>query len=159
MAEFLRAGVGGGETEILAVDRADLAARCRLDGVHLTDYARAVRASRRLLGDERTVGAFCGTSRDAGYKAGEAGADYVAFGPLDAGDGPAAGCVSPDFLELWTSTTVIPALADCCGSPEQAAAFAPVSDFLVIGPEMWNVPAPSDALRHILGPILTDSGR
>lgn len=154
MAEFLVAAVGGGETEILAVDRADLAERCRLDGVHLSDGARAVRASRRLLGDERTVGVFCGSSRDAGYKAGEAGADYVAFGPPDPD-----GSVNPGFLELWTSTTVIPALADCCGSPEQAAAFAPVSDFLVIEPEIWNVPAPSAALRDILAPILTDFGQ
>ena len=159
MAEFLLAAVGVDETEILAIDRADLAARCRLDGVHLTDGARTVPASRRLLGDERTIGAFCGSSRDAGYKAGEASADYVAFGPLDAGGGPAAGCVSPDFLELWTSTTIIPALADCCGSPEQAAAFAPVSDFLVIGPEIWNGPAPSDALRDILASVPPDSGR
>lgn len=159
MAEFLLAAVGSGETEILAVDRADLAARCRLNGVHLTDGARTTRASRRLLGNNRTVGAFCGASRDTGYKAGEAGADYVAFGPLDLSSEPAAGHVSPGFLELWTSTTVIPALADRCGSPEHAAAFAPMSDFLVIGPEIWNAPAPSDALRNILAPLPPDSGR
>ena len=157
MAGFLLSAVGG-ETEILAIDRADLVERCWLDGVHLTDGTRSVRASRRLLGDEHTIGAFCGSSRDAGYKAGEAGTDYVAFGPLDPGGGPMTDHVSPDFFELWTSTTVIPALADCCGTPEQAAAFAPVSDFLVIGPEIWNAPAPPDALRDILASVPSDSG-
>ena len=59
-----------------------LVERLGLDGVHLTDGARSVRKVRKDLGADAIVGAFCGTSRHEGMSAGEAGADYVAFGPI-----------------------------------------------------------------------------
>ena len=68
-----------------------LAERLGLDGVHLTDGARTVRKARKDLGADAIVGAFCGISRHEGMSAGEAGADYVALGPLGVtalGDGP-----------------------------------------------------------------------
>ena len=58
-----------------------LVERLGLDGVHLTDAARSVRAARKALGPDAIVGAFCAASRHDGITAGEAGADYVAFGP------------------------------------------------------------------------------
>ena len=58
--------------------------RLGLDGVHLTDGARSVRKARKELGDDAIVGAFCGASRHDGMNAGEAGADYVSFGPVGA---------------------------------------------------------------------------
>jgi thiamine-phosphate pyrophosphorylase len=69
-----------------------LVERLGLDGVHLTDAARSVRAARKALGADAMVGAACGTSRHDGMAAGEAGADYIAFSPVgDMGlgdDGP-----------------------------------------------------------------------
>jgi thiamine-phosphate pyrophosphorylase len=64
------------ETHLRLVDRLGL------DGVHLTDAARTVRYARKELGAEAIVGAFCGGSRHDGLAAGEAGADYIAFGPV-----------------------------------------------------------------------------
>ena len=61
-----------------------LAERHGLDGVHLTDGARSVRAARKDLGPDAIVGAFCGPTRHEGISAGEAGADYAAFGPVGA---------------------------------------------------------------------------
>jgi thiamine-phosphate pyrophosphorylase len=64
--------------------------RLGLDGVHLTDAARSVRATRKALGADAMVGAACGTSRHDGMAAGEAGADYIAFSPVgDTGLGDA----------------------------------------------------------------------
>ena len=53
-----------------------------LDGVHLSDGARNVRKARKELGKEAIVGAFCGNSKHNGITAGEAGDDYISFGPL-----------------------------------------------------------------------------
>lgn len=61
-------------------DHVKLAQRHGLDGVHLTDGARAVRDARKELGDDAIVGAFCGSSRHEGMTAAEHGADYVSFG-------------------------------------------------------------------------------
>ncbi len=61
-----------------------LVERLGLDGVHLTDGARTVRKARKDLGADAIVGAFCGVTRHEGISAGEAGADYAAFGPIGA---------------------------------------------------------------------------
>ena len=52
-----------------------------LDGVHLSDGARQVRALRKDLGADAIIGAYCAGSRHDGMAAAEAGADYLAFGP------------------------------------------------------------------------------
>jgi thiamine-phosphate pyrophosphorylase len=70
---------------------AGLVERLGLDGVHLGDAARSVRATRKALGADAIIGAGCGTSRHDGMAAGENGADYIAFGPVgDLGLGDAA---------------------------------------------------------------------
>ncbi len=74
----------------LVVDRhIGLAARLGLDGVHLPDGARGVRAARKDLGPDAIVGAFCAASRHDGLTAAEAGADYVGFGPVSGSLGDA----------------------------------------------------------------------
>ena len=61
-----------------------------LDGVHLLDGARTVRHARKEIGQDAIVGSFCAGSRHDGMAAGESGADYISFGPVQAsalGDG------------------------------------------------------------------------
>ena len=70
-----------GQRVVVIDDLVALAQRHGLDGVHLTDGAKAVRYARKELGNDAIVGAFCGASRHDGMNAGEMGADYVAFGP------------------------------------------------------------------------------
>ena len=55
--------------------------RLGLDGVHLVDGSRSIRAVQKELEGEAVIGTFCGTSRHDGITAGEIGADYIAFGP------------------------------------------------------------------------------
>ena len=61
-------------------DRPDLAVSLGCDGVHVSpddmDFAKV----RDVIGDELIFGATCRASRDLAFEAGEAGADYVAFG-------------------------------------------------------------------------------
>ena len=96
-----------------------LVERLGLDGVHLTDGARSVRKVRKDLGADAIVGAFCGASKHDGMNAGEAGADYIAFGPVGQtalGDGTIA---DYDLFEWWSR-------------------LAPVTDFFAIGEEIWR---------------------
>ena len=65
---------------LIVTDHAALVDRLGLDGVHLSD-PRSLRKLRTDWGPDPIIGAYCGTSRHDGMLAGEAGADYVAFGP------------------------------------------------------------------------------
>ena len=61
-------------------DDVELAAELGCDGVHLGQGDGSVKAAREILGKERTIGVTCHDSRHLAMLAGEAGADYVAFG-------------------------------------------------------------------------------
>ncbi len=115
-----------------------LAERLGLDGVHLLDGARSVRKVRKALGKDAIVGAFCGTSRHDGMTAGEAGADYVSFGPVgmsSLGDGTLA---ERELFEWWSEMIEVPVVAEGEIDTDLAASLAPVTDFLGIGEEIWR---------------------
>ncbi len=61
-------------------DRMDLAKELGTDGVHLGQSDGSVGAARALLGPDVQIGVTCHDSRHLAMEAGEAGADYVAFG-------------------------------------------------------------------------------
>ncbi|HVU21824.1 MAG TPA: thiamine phosphate synthase, partial [Rhizomicrobium sp.] len=61
-------------------DRPDLAARLGCDGVHIGQQDASYAEARAAVGRDRIVGVTCHNSRDLAFEAGEAGADYVAFG-------------------------------------------------------------------------------
>ena len=130
-----------------------LADRLGLDGVHLTDGARSVRKARKDLGADAIVGAFCGTSRHEGMSAGEAGADYVALGPLgrtSLGDGSRA---EFDIFEWWSQVIEVPIIAEGALTAELVARFGPVTDFFAVGEEIWGADNPLAALRALLAPL------
>ncbi|GAW36115.1 thiamine-phosphate pyrophosphorylase [Roseovarius sp. A-2] len=135
------------ESHILMVERLGL------DGVHLLDGPRSVRAARKELGEEAIVGAFCGTSRHDGMSAGEAGADYVSFGPVGAtalGDGRRA---EREIFEWWSEVIEVPVVAEGGLDCEQVTSFAPVSDFLAFGEEIWREDDPAAALGRLIAAI------
>ena len=115
-----------------------LVERLGLDGVHLTDGARSVRKVRKDLGPDAIVGAFCGASKHDGMNAGEAGADYIAFGPAGQtalGDGTVA---EYDLFEWWSKMIELPVVAEGALDEETVARLAPVTDFVAIGEEIWR---------------------
>jgi thiamine-phosphate pyrophosphorylase len=65
----------------LVNDRADVAAACGADGVHLGADDLSIAAARRLLGPTALVGATSHALREA-RAAAAAGADYVSVGPV-----------------------------------------------------------------------------
>ncbi|MCL4105454.1 UNVERIFIED_CONTAM: hypothetical protein GTU68_055585 [Idotea baltica] len=128
------------ETHLLLVERLGL------DGVHLTDGARSVRAAREALGEDAIVGTFAHTSRHDGMTAGEAGADYVSFGPLDAGalgDGQVA---DPDLFTWWSEMIEVPIVAEGGLTEEHIRALSPHTDFFGIGEELWRSDDPAQTL-------------
>ena len=130
-----------------------LAERHGLDGVHLLDGARSVRAARKQLGPDAIVGSFCGTSRHDGMSAGEAGADYISFGPvgetgLDSGEQ-----VDFETLEWWSQVIELPSVAEGGLTVELVRKLAPVTDFFGVGEEIWRQDDPAAALHTLLAGI------
>lgn len=126
-----------------------LAERLGLDGVHLPDGARNVRAARKALGADAVVGAFCGASRHQGMSAGEAGADYIAFGPVGEtalGDGTRA---ARDLFEWWSQMIELPVVAEGALDVALVRELAPVTDFFAIGAEIWDTDDPAAALGRL----------
>src|SRR6056297_2652743 len=128
---------------------AGLVERLGLDGVHLTDAARSVRATRKALGADAIVGASCGTSRHDAMNAGESGADYVSFGPVgDTGLGETA-LVERDLFAWWSEMIELPVVAEGGLTRDIVETFAPVTDFFAFGPEIWRAEDPLAALRDL----------
>jgi thiamine-phosphate pyrophosphorylase len=61
-------------------DHLDLCAQIDADGLHLGASDCDLGAARRLLGDDKIIGASCYNQLDLAIKAEQAGASYVAFG-------------------------------------------------------------------------------
>ncbi|MCT4609028.1 MAG: thiamine phosphate synthase [Pelagimonas sp.] len=125
-----------------------LAQRLGLDGVHLLDGSRSVRAARKELGAEAIVGAHCGQSSHFGMEAGEGGADYIAFGPVTGalGDGELA---ERDLFEWWSQMIEVPVVAEGGITADIARTLAPVVDFFAIGEEIWREDDPLQALNAL----------
>ena len=124
--------------------------RLGLDGVHLPDAGRSVRAARKDLGEDAIIGSFCGTSRHDGMTAGEAGADYVAFGPVggsNLGDGRQA---EAGLFEWWTEMIELPVVAEGALDEDLIRQLAPLTDFFALGEEIWHAPDPSAALGRLI---------
>ena len=135
------------ENHVLFVERHGL------DGIHLTDGARQIRALRKDLGADAIVGSYCGVTRHEGMTAGEAGADYVAFGPIGAA-GLGSGAQAPrDLFEWWSEMIEVPVIAEGALTRDLIESFAPVTDFFAVGSEVWGADDPLAALKALLSPI------
>ncbi|MGJ8583276.1 MAG: thiamine phosphate synthase [Marinosulfonomonas sp.] len=129
------------ETHVKLVDRLGL------DGVHLTDGARSVRFMRKELGADAIVGAYCGNTRHDGLNAGEAGADYVSFGPVGQsalGDGRVA---ELDLFSWWSEMVEVPVVAEGGLDLDLIRSLAPFTDFFGLGAEIWDQEDPVAALK------------
>jgi thiamine-phosphate pyrophosphorylase len=127
-----------------------MAERLGLDGVHLPDGPRSVRSARKTLGEDAIVGAFCGTSRHDGIGAGEAGADYVAFGPVGPTALGAGAQAERDLFVWWSEMIELPVVAEGALDEDAVASLAPVSDFLAFGEEIWRDDDPAASLERMI---------
>lgn len=152
-ADALREVTHARDIALVISDHTALVQRLGLDGVHLTDAARSVRAARKALGKDAIVGSFCGASRHDGMAAGEAGADYVSFGPVTAsalGDGSHAGI---DIFEWWSEMIEIPVVAEGGLDAARIAQLTPYTDFFGIGEEIWSTNDPLARLGQLIQAI------
>ena len=124
--------------------------------VHTLKSAAIERGSRMLrtaLGADGIVGAFCGASRHDGMTAGEAGADYVAFGPVGAsnlGDGTLA---EEELFAWWSEMIEVPVVAEGGLTLDTVKRLAPITDFFGVGEEIWGDEDPAAALARLMDPI------
>ncbi|MGZ2257870.1 thiamine phosphate synthase [Roseobacter sp. A03A-229] len=145
-ADALREVTHARDIALVLTDHTVLSEKLGLDGVHLTDAARSVRETRKALGEDAIVGSFCATSRHDGMTAGEAGADYVSFGPVRAsnlGDGSFAEAA---LFEWWSEMIEVPVVAEGTLDAATIAALTPFTDFFGIGEEIWAADDPATAL-------------
>jgi thiamine-phosphate pyrophosphorylase len=139
------------DVAIVVSNHAGLAERLGLDGVHLSDAGKSVRDARKALGPDAIVGSFCGTSRHDGITAGEAGADYVAFGPLRAVAGePVA---EAELFRWWSEMIEVPVVAEGGLTPERIAEMAGTTDFFAIGEEIWASEDPVATLASLMAAL------
>lgn len=128
------------DAAFLINDRADLAKETGADGVHLGQEDGTVPEARNLLGYDRDIGVTCHNSRHLAFLAGEAGADYVAFGAFyPTGTKDPRTMADIETLELWSAIAEIPSVAiggikaDNCAPLIKAGA-----DFLAVCSYVWS---------------------
>ncbi|MCA8902145.1 MAG: thiamine phosphate synthase [Hyphomonas sp.] len=127
---------------ILINDSPELAMELGADGVHVGWDDMPVKQVRALVGKDMIIGATAKNSRHVAMQAGEAGADYVAFGafyPTATKDGTVA--ASPELLEIWQESMEIPCVAIGGITVENAAPLVTAgADFLAVSAGVWNYP-------------------
>lgn len=137
-------------------DNMALAKRLGADGVHLGQGDGDIAEARALLGSSAQIGKTCHDSRHLAMEAGEAGADYVAFGAFyPTSTKPSDYRPEPSILAWWSSLFEIPCVAIGGITPENALPLVRAgADFLAVCQAVWGKDDPADAVRAF-GKLLT----
>jgi thiamine-phosphate pyrophosphorylase len=131
-----------------------LAKRLGADGVHLGQSDGDPRDARALLGPSAQIGVTCHNSRHLAMEAGEAGADYVAFGAFyPTATKETEHRAEPKILAWWASLFQIPSVAIGGITPENGGALVEAgADFLAVCGAVWNDPeGPAAAVAKFSG--------
>ncbi|MDF1748878.1 MAG: thiamine phosphate synthase [Alphaproteobacteria bacterium] len=151
-ATLVLAEIKSHDTAFLLNGNAKLATYLGCDGVHLdTPDVKAVKAAKKILGDDAIVGVSCGTSRHTSMDVAEAGADYVSFGPIydTATKELAAAPGALDTLTWWAEMMEVPCVAVGGLTPQN---LDPVLDtrceFICAVSAVWNHPDGPAAAVH-----------
>jgi len=121
-------------------DRPDLAHMLRADGVHIGQEDTPYDEAREIVGKNAIVGVTCHNSRDLAFAAGEAGADYVAFGAFfpTATKIPKA-TADLELLQWWAETMTVPVVAIGGITVENAKPLVEAgADFLAVSAGVWG---------------------
>lgn len=145
-ADALRAITHARDVALVIDSHVQLVEKLGLDGVHLLDGARSLKAMRKTLGLDAIIGCYCGNSRHDGMTAGELGADYISFGPAGPsplGDGRIA---DADLFAWWSDMIEVPVVAEGALDLPLVQLLAPHSDFIGLGDEIWRQTDPAQTL-------------
>ncbi len=121
-------------------DHVPLAKELGADGVHVGQDDMPYKEARALLGPDAIIGVTCKNSRHLAMTAGEAGADYVAFGAFyPSGTKADTTPADLDILTWWSETATVPSVAI---GGITAANCEPLlragADFLAVGGGVWT---------------------
>ncbi len=137
--DTLRPVVQAAGAAFILNDRPDLAAELGCDGVHVGQEDASYADARKAL-PSGIVGVTCHDSRHLAMEAGEAGADYVAFGaffPTQTKEPKTTADI--DLLKWWSETMVVPVVAiggiTIANAPALVEAGA---DFLAVASGVWE---------------------
>ena len=128
-----------------------LAKRLGADGVHLGQQDGDPRDARALLGPGAQIGITCHDSRHLAMEAGEAGADYVAFGAFfPTRTKPTRHRPDPSILSWWTTLFELPCVAIGGITPDNARVLIDAgADFLAVCSAVWeHAGGPAAAVRE-----------
>ena len=128
------------EVAFIVNDDMALAKRIGADGVHLGQSDGDPREARSLLGPAAQIGVTCHDSRHLAMAAGEAGADYVAFGAFfPTTTKETAHRPDPSILSWWSRLFEIPCVAIGGITPENGRALVEAgADFLAVCGAVWG---------------------
>lgn len=121
-------------------DSIALARRLGADGVHLGQSDGSVSEARERLGREAQIGVTCHASRHLALDAGEAGADYVAFGAFYPTTTKATPHIADvELLEWWQTYMELPCVAIGGITPQNCAPLVRAgADFLAVSQAVWG---------------------
>jgi thiamine-phosphate pyrophosphorylase len=142
LAEPLQAICAERDVAFIVNDDMVLAKRLGADGVHLGQGDGDPREARALLGPSAQIGVTCHDSRHLAMEAGEAGADYVAFGAFFAtATKEAIHRPDPSLLTWWSRLFELPCVAIGGITPGNGRVLAQAgADFLAVCSAVWNHP-------------------
>jgi len=142
MAEPLQRICADAGIAFIVNDSMTLAKRLGADGVHLGQRDGDVREARALMGPNAQIGVTCHDSRHLALEAGEAGADYVAFGafyPTETKASPYR--PHPGILSWWSSLFEIPCVAIGGITAQNAKPLVDAgADFIAVCQAIWGTP-------------------
>jgi thiamine-phosphate pyrophosphorylase len=140
LAEPLQRICADADVAFIVNDSMALAKRIGADGVHLGQSDGDIAEARALLGPAAQIGRTCHDSRHLAMEAGEAGADYVAFGAFHpTTTKPSHYRPEPAILTWWSTVFEIPCVAIGGITPENARALVEAgADFVAVCQAVWG---------------------
>lgn len=140
LAEPLQRICADADVAFIVNDSIALAKRLGADGVHLGQGDGDPREAREMLGPNAQIGVTCHDSRHLAMEAGEAGADYVAFGAFYPTTTKMVSHVpEPVILAWWSALFEIPCVAIGGITPANAPPLvAAGADFLAVSHAVWG---------------------
>ncbi len=123
-------------------DSVALTKRLKADGVHLGQGDGDAAEARAVLGPDAQIGVTCHNSRHLAMQAGEAGANYVAFGAFFPSSTKATEHrAEPDLLSWWQGLFELPCVAIGGITPANAGELVKAgADFLAVSGAVWQHP-------------------
>jgi thiamine-phosphate pyrophosphorylase len=155
LAEPLQRICADADVTFIVNDSMALAKRLGADGVHLGQSDGDVREARALLGPSAQIGRTCHDSRHLAMEAGEAGADYVAFGAFyPTTTKPSNYRPDPSILTWWSAVFEIPCVAIGGITPDNGTPLVRAgADFLAVCQAVWGKDDPAAAVQAFVGTL------